>query len=95
VHGFDRGTELSQAIQQNTAVIVERASRITGYTTALEFFGHTTAETNLDLEALIAAAQSFRGPGILVPSRNSALCAGVSRMVSGRPADDINEHRPL
>jgi GNAT superfamily N-acetyltransferase len=73
VHGFDRGTELSEAVQQNTAVVVERAGRITGYATALALFGHATAETNRDLESLIASAPSFGGSGILVPSRNSAL----------------------
>ena len=73
VHGFDRGTEMAQAIQQNTATVVERAGRITGYATALAFFGHATAVTNLDMQSLIAAAESFGGPGILVPSRNSAL----------------------
>jgi predicted N-acetyltransferase YhbS len=73
VHGFDRGTELIQAIRQKTAMVVERGGRITGYATALAFFGHATAETNVDLQSLIASAEEFGGPGILVPSRNSAL----------------------
>jgi predicted N-acetyltransferase YhbS len=73
VHGYDRGAELAQAIRQNTAVVVERGGRITGYASALAFFGHATAESNLDMQALIASAESFGGPGILVPSRNSAL----------------------
>lgn len=73
VHGFDRGVELEQAIQGGTARVAEREGRITGYTTNLAFSGHATAETNLDLQALIASAESFGGPGILVPSRNSAL----------------------
>lgn len=73
VHGFDRGVELPQAIEQGTARVVERGGRVTGYTTHLAFFGHSTAETNLDLQALIASAESFAGPGILVPSRNSVL----------------------
>jgi GNAT superfamily N-acetyltransferase len=73
VHGFDRGVDLAQAIEQGTARVVERGGRITGYTTHLAFFGHSTAETNVDLQALIASAESFAGPGILVPSRNSAL----------------------
>ena len=64
---------MAQAIQQNTAIVVERAGRITGYATALAFFGHATAETNLDMQSLIASVESFGGPGILVPSRNSAL----------------------
>lgn len=73
LHGFDRGAELSQAIEQGTARVVERGGRITGYTTDLAFFGHSTAETNVDLQALIASAESFGGPGILVPSRNNVL----------------------
>jgi GNAT superfamily N-acetyltransferase len=73
VHGFDRGVELAQGIQQGTARIVERAGRITAYASDLAFFGHTTAETNADLQALIASVESFGGPGILVPTRNSSL----------------------
>lgn len=73
VHGFDRGVELAQAIEQGTARVVERGARVTGYATHLALFGHSTAETNLDLQSLIASAESFAGPGILVPSRNHVL----------------------
>jgi predicted N-acetyltransferase YhbS len=73
VHGFDRGTELTQAIQQGTARVVDRGGRITGYATDLAFFAHATAETNADLQSLIASVESFGGPGILVPSRNNVL----------------------
>jgi GNAT superfamily N-acetyltransferase len=73
VHGFDRSVELSGAIDAGTAVVVERAGRVSGYATALAFFGHATAESNLDMQALIASVDSFGGPGILVPSRNTAL----------------------
>jgi predicted N-acetyltransferase YhbS len=73
VHGFDRGVELAQAIGQGTALVVERGGRVTGYTTHLAFFGHSTAETNADMQALIASAEFFAGPGILVPSRNHVL----------------------
>jgi predicted N-acetyltransferase YhbS len=73
VHGFDRGTDLADGIHKKTACVVERAGCVTGYATVLAFFGHATAESNLDLQALIASAESFGGPGILVPSRNSAL----------------------
>ena len=54
-------------------MIVERGGSITAYSTTLAFFGHATAETNIDLQALIASADSFGGPGILVPSRNAEL----------------------
>jgi hypothetical protein len=73
VHGFDRGRELADGIAQGSAVVVEREGRITGYASSLAFFGHSTAETNVDLQALIASAESFGGPGILVPSRNTTL----------------------
>ncbi len=53
VHGFDRGTELAQAIQQGGSLVVERGGRITAYASYLAFFGHTTAESNQDLQALI------------------------------------------
>jgi GNAT superfamily N-acetyltransferase len=73
VHGFDRGRDLEEAIGQDTAMVTEREDRITGYASALAFFGHATAETNLDLQALMASADIFGGPGILVPTRNTAL----------------------
>ena len=73
VHGFDRSGELPHAINEGTAMVVEREGRITGYASDLAFFGHSTAESNVDMQALIASAESFGGPGILVPTRNSAL----------------------
>jgi hypothetical protein len=73
VHGHDRSGDLRQTVEQGTAVVVERAGRITGYTTQIAFFGHAVGETNDDLKALIAAAPSFAGPGFLLPSRNTEL----------------------
>jgi predicted N-acetyltransferase YhbS len=73
VHGHDRAGELAEAVQQNTATVVERNGRITGYSTGVAFFGHSVGETNADLQALIAAAPAFGGPGILVPTRNAEL----------------------
>lgn len=73
VHGHDRAGELADAMKNGTAVLVERDERITGYATILAFFGHAVAETNLDLQALIASAEAFAGPGIIVPTRNSGL----------------------
>jgi predicted N-acetyltransferase YhbS len=73
VHGFDRSGDLAHGMETGSARIVERGGRITGYASDLALFGHATAETNLDLQALIASAESFGGPGILVPARNAAL----------------------
>jgi predicted N-acetyltransferase YhbS len=71
VHGHDRGGEVLDAIRQGTATVVEHDGLVTGYATALAFFGHAVGETDDDLEALIGAASSFDGPGILVPARSS------------------------
>jgi GNAT superfamily N-acetyltransferase len=73
VHGFDRGRELQQAIQQGKATVVEHADQITGYATAIGFFGHAVSQSNEALKALIAAAPAFEGPGFLLPSRNSEV----------------------
>ncbi len=64
---------MADAIEQATAKVVERTGRITGYTSSMAFFGHSMGETVDDLKALISAADSFGGPGILVPTRNAAL----------------------
>jgi predicted N-acetyltransferase YhbS len=63
VHGFDRARELHDAASQNGALVVEHLGRITGYTTGIAFFGHSVAETDQDLMALIGAAPEFGGPG--------------------------------
>ena len=73
VHGHHRSGELAEAIQQKSATVVERQGRITGYATAVAFFAHAVAETTPDLQAIIAAADVFAGPGFLMPSRNSEL----------------------
>jgi predicted N-acetyltransferase YhbS len=73
VHGFDRGADVAHAIEKGDAKVVERGGRVTAYATELAFFGHATAESNQDVQALIASAETFGGPGILVPSRNAEL----------------------
>jgi predicted N-acetyltransferase YhbS len=73
VHGHNRSGELSDAITLGTARVVERHGRITGYATGFGYFAHAVGESNLDLQALIAAADSFGGPGMIVPTRNAAL----------------------
>lgn len=73
VHGFERAAELAAPTAMGAARVVERDGRITGYASALAFFGHAVAETNVDLQALIASAESFGGAGILVPVRNAEL----------------------
>ena len=71
VHGHDRNVEVADAINEGRASVVEQGSRITGYTTGINFLGHTVAESNEDLKALIGAATEFEGPGFLLPTRNS------------------------
>ena len=73
VHGHDRGGELLDAVRQGAASVVEHDGRITGYATTLGFFGHAVGESNSELQALIGAAQTFAGPGFLLPIRNTKL----------------------
>ena len=59
--------------------MVEHDGRITGFATAVGYFGHAVAESNQDLEALIGAAPAFPGPGFLLSTRNGELfcwCVG-------------------
>ncbi len=84
-HGFARSGELRDAIAQGVASVVVRDGRITGYTAQIAFFSHAVTETNDDLQALIAMAPAFLGPGFLVPSRNGALmrwCLGKGLRVT-------------
>jgi len=73
VHGHSRSGELGDGIRQGTALVVERRGKITGYASAFGYLGHAVGESNLDLQALIAAADGFGWPGIIVPTRNSEL----------------------
>jgi GNAT superfamily N-acetyltransferase len=73
VHGHERGGELTDAIKQGTAVVAEHGGGISAYATSIGFFGHAVGRTNYDLQALLASAPAFLGPGILVPPRNAGL----------------------
>lgn len=73
VHGHTRHNEVVAAIGQGIAMVVEHGGRVSGYTTALGFFGHTVGESNEDVKALIGAATEFGGPGFLLPTRNGEL----------------------
>ena len=73
VHGHTRSGEVADAIQSGNAQVVLRDDRITGYSTGIAFFSHAVGERNEDVQALIAAAHAFHGPGFLVPTRNAAL----------------------
>ncbi|MBD2462509.1 GNAT family N-acetyltransferase [Oscillatoria sp. FACHB-1407] len=71
VHGHDRHQDVLDALQQSTLTVVEYSGCIVGYSTMVGYFGHTVAEHNNPLKALIGAATSFPGPGFLLPTRNS------------------------
>lgn len=73
VHGFTRHNEVAGAVENGSAEVVEHNGRITGYTTGIGFFGHAVGESNEDLKALIGAAESFAGPGFLLPTRNGEV----------------------
>jgi predicted N-acetyltransferase YhbS len=73
VHGLVRGGELRDAIAQDVAVVVERQGRITAYATGIGFFSHAVAKADDDLRALIGAAPSIGGPGLILPMRNTEM----------------------
>jgi predicted N-acetyltransferase YhbS len=77
VHGHNRNGELQDSVQHGSAKVVLHDGKITGYTTGLAYFNHSVGLTNDDLKALISSAadedDSYGGPGILIPTRNTAL----------------------
>jgi N-acetylglutamate synthase-like GNAT family acetyltransferase len=73
VHGHERSHELLDAVKHGSASLVEHDGRITGYATMIGFFGYAVGESNEDIKALIGAATSITGPGVIVPSRNAEL----------------------
>lgn len=73
VHGHVRSEEVRDAIAAQSASVVEHQGRITGYSTGVGFIGHSVAETNHELKALIGAAPMFLGPGFLLPTLNAEV----------------------
>lgn len=73
VHGHDRSGELSDAIAEGTARVVERNGCISAYTSIAGFMGHAVGENNYELQALLGGVDEYAGPGILVPTRNDEL----------------------
>lgn len=73
VHGHTRSGEVREAVESGEGRVVERLGRITGYTTKINYFRHSVAETNDDLMALIADADELGTPGYLVPVSNGDL----------------------
>ena len=59
VHGYHRGREFEDAIDQQSARVVEHLGEITGYATDIAFTGHAVAKSNQSLKALIGAASRF------------------------------------
>ncbi len=73
IHGYERSSELAEAVDAGTARLVEDDNRVLGYATVIGFRGHAVAETDDALKALIGAADRFGGTGFLLPSRNGEL----------------------
>lgn len=73
VHGHHRGGEVADAIAQGRATVAERNGTVVAYTTGFNYMGHTVAENNRDLIALLSNVELFDGPGFQVPVRNYDL----------------------
>jgi predicted N-acetyltransferase YhbS len=95
--GADRATEFRVAVTRGTASVVEHEGRITGYTTGIGFLGHAVGAANEDLQALIGAARSIEGPGMLLPTRNTELLrwclANGLRVVQPMTLMSLGEYR--
>jgi N-acetylglutamate synthase-like GNAT family acetyltransferase len=72
-HGFARELELSTALAQTSAMVIEENGRITGYAAGIGFRGHAVAESSDLLWGLIAHPPAFLGPGFFLPARNTDL----------------------
>ena len=75
VHGHDRHGELCNWIGAGTTRVVERGGEITGYATGCGYLSHAVGNTDEDIIALLADAETIVGLGVLVPSRNARLMA--------------------
>lgn len=70
VHGHDRADEVADGIAHGMVTVGEFGGAIVAYTTGLSYFGHSVAENNRDLIALLAQSPTFEGTGFQVPVRN-------------------------
>jgi len=87
VHGHDRAGELSDAIEQGTAVVTEREGQIRAYASSVSFSGHAVGEENEDLQALVTAATEFQ------QYRTVSLVPG--EWTACRPTPDVDDHGAL
>ena len=69
-HGISRKNEIAGAAESGSGIVVENKGYLSGYATLLGFFGHSVAQTNEDLKALIGSGREIAGTGILLPTRN-------------------------
>ena len=96
VHGHERAGELAEAVSRGTATVVQRAGRLTGYATAIAFFGHAVGESTEDVAALIRASRSFSGSWLSRPDTQHRADAMVPReRPSHRSTDDADDDRSL
>ncbi len=75
-HGFERASELRDAVEAGTGLIAAREGRITAYSTGLNSWpcGHAVAKSEDDLKALIlASAAAGNDVTFLVPARQQSL----------------------
>jgi GNAT superfamily N-acetyltransferase len=77
VHGFDRASELRDALELFSPIVALRAGRITAYASAPFYWklNHGVAETQEDMQALIAGAGALgtEPPTMLLPVRQASF----------------------
>jgi GNAT superfamily N-acetyltransferase len=77
VHGITRSSEVRLALERFRPLAAVREGRVTGYATSLDHWsaGHSVAETEGDLEALLCegAGETGRPVSFLLPIRQAGL----------------------
>jgi len=96
VHGYHRGRELEDAVDQGSARVVEHLGEITAYATDLSFTGHAVAESNQSLKALIGAASGVSPRRLSgADAQRRAVPLVSATRIAPRAPDDVDDHRSL
>ena len=96
VHGYHRGSEFVDALDQGSARVVEHLGEITAYATDLSFTGHAVAESNQSLKALIGAASGVSPRRLSgADAQRRAVPLVSATWIAPRAPDDVDDHRSL
>ena len=76
VYGCDRASEIEYALNHLSPLVATKQARIVAYTCAVSTFGHSVAETEADMQALLLGAAAYSPGEVLcfhLPVRYASL----------------------